>query len=115
MKIGAVIIFRDYAVNDAAQLRFKEDRRIEDRLFVRQDGTLSYFFSIGKSKHLFSNNIFIYVIVEELKNLFENLGFETLECEIVIRRTTNVKEGLDSERRFIQGRWKKIQSSKRLE
>lgn len=44
LKEGGLWLIRDYAVNDAAQLRFKEDRKISDSLFVRQDGTLSYFF-----------------------------------------------------------------------
>jgi methyltransferase-like protein 6 len=108
MKIGAIIIFRDYSANDAAQLRFKEDRKIEDRLFVRQDGTLSYFFTIGTSKlpNISQRNLILFL--DELRSLFENYGFETLECDVVVRRTTNLKEGIDSERRFIQGRWKKI-------
>jgi methyltransferase-like protein 6 len=42
-------LFRDYAVTDAAQARFKSDRKLSDNLFVRQDGTLSYFFDKGIS------------------------------------------------------------------
>jgi len=47
VKPGGLWLIRDYAVNDAAQLRFKDDRKISDTLFVRQDGTLSYFFTKG--------------------------------------------------------------------
>lgn len=47
LKEGCLWLIRDYAVNDAAQLRFKDDRKISDSLFVRQDGTLSYFFDKG--------------------------------------------------------------------
>ncbi len=47
LKPSALWLFRDYAVNDAAQLRFKDDRKISDKLYVRQDGTLSYFFDKG--------------------------------------------------------------------
>ena len=91
MKLGGIVLFRDYAENDAAQLRFKEDRKIEDTLFVRQDGTLSYFFSESYIRHL-----------------FETCGFAPIECGVVHRKTLNIKEGIDSDRRFIQGRWRKI-------
>ena len=91
MKVGGIILFRDYAENDAAQSRFKQDRKIEDNLFVRQDGTLSYFFNLSY-----------------IRKLFEENGFEEIECQIVHRKTINIKEGIDSDRRFIQGRWKKI-------
>jgi methyltransferase-like protein 6 len=47
LKEGGLWLIRDYAVNDAAQLRFKDDRKISDSLYVRQDGTLSYFFDKG--------------------------------------------------------------------
>lgn len=82
------MLFRDYSVQDAAQLRFKADRRIQDNLFVRQDGTLSYFFT-----------------EEELVQLFDECGFKKIECKTVFRRTVNVKEDIDTERRFIQGKW----------
>lgn len=49
LRPGGLWLFRDYAINDAAQYRFKDDRKLSDTLFVRQDGTLSYFFSKGKA------------------------------------------------------------------
>ena len=47
LRPGGVILFRDYARRDLAQLRFSARRRLDDSgdLFARQDGTLSYFFS----------------------------------------------------------------------
>lgn len=50
LRAGGLWLVRDYAVNDAAQMRFKDDRKIDDSLFVRQDGTLSYFFDKGNSR-----------------------------------------------------------------
>ena len=50
MKIGGSILFRDYAVDDLAEIRFSETEKknkIEENCFVRHDGTLAYFFSIG--------------------------------------------------------------------
>ena len=48
IKPGGLLLFRDYAVEDAAQARFKADRKLSESLFVRQDGTLAYFFGRGK-------------------------------------------------------------------
>lgn len=47
LKDGGLWLFRDYAICDAAQQRFKEDRKLGEALYVRQDGTLSYFFDKG--------------------------------------------------------------------
>lgn len=47
VKPDGLWLVRDYAINDAAQHRFGEDRKMSESLFVRQDGTLSYFFSVG--------------------------------------------------------------------
>lgn len=49
LRPGGLWLFRDYAVTDAAQARFKPERKLSDNLFVRQDGTLSYFFDKGIS------------------------------------------------------------------
>lgn len=36
---GTTLLFRDYALNDMAMVRFKPGSKIADRFYVRQDGT----------------------------------------------------------------------------
>lgn len=48
LKPGGTVFFRDYAIYDHAMLRFKRDCKISDRFYVRQDGTFSYYFDLGK-------------------------------------------------------------------
>lgn len=47
MKTGSILIFRDYADGDMAQIRFHDDNKIQDNQFIRSDGTQSYFFTQG--------------------------------------------------------------------
>ena len=89
LKPGGLWLFRDYAVNDAAQLRFKDDNKLTDSLFVRQDGTLSYFFEQG-----------------ELRELVQAHGFEVVECDYHRSKTTNIKQGLEVERVFLQAKFR---------
>lgn len=86
LKSGGVLIMRDYAVNDMAMLRFGPGTKIKDRHYVRQDGTMSYFFTL-----------------EEVEALAGELGLTTRTLEYVQRRTVNKKEGVDVPRVFIQG------------
>ncbi|KAF2361199.1 S-adenosyl-L-methionine-dependent methyltransferase [Trinorchestia longiramus] len=75
---GSVLLFRDYAVNDMAMIRFKPGSKIAERFYVRQDGTRAYYFTL-----------------EELVRLFSSVGFRSSDCRYVHRRTTNFKEGID--------------------
>ena len=60
--------------------------KIKDRHYVRQDGTMTYFFT-----------------KEEVSSLATSVGFETRTLDYVYRRTVNKKEGVDVPRVFIQG------------
>ncbi|KAI9595972.1 methyltransferase-like protein 6-like protein [Syncephalis fuscata] len=62
MRPGGVVIFRDYGLYDQAQLRFKPGHKLEESLYVRQDGTMAYYFS-----------------VEEIRTLFDKAGFDVIE------------------------------------
>jgi len=80
------VYFRDYAINDHAMVRFKKGKCIQDRFYMRQDGTRSYFFTI-----------------EEVSQLVKEAGGEVESLEYINRRTTNLAEKVDVERVFIQG------------
>jgi methyltransferase-like protein 6 len=83
---GGVLLFRDYAVNDMAMIRFGAGTKIAERHYLRQDGTTSYFFAL-----------------DELSALAEAAGFAVRKLEYVHRKTVNKKEELDVDRIFVQG------------
>ena len=91
LKSNGLLIFRDYAVNDMAMFRFGPNTKVGQRRYVRQDGTMTYFFN-----------------KEEIELLLTKCGFETLTLEYVERRTINKKEGVDVPRIFIQGKFRKL-------
>ncbi|KAJ1343394.1 hypothetical protein BSLG_001984 [Batrachochytrium salamandrivorans] len=90
LKPGGVILFRDYGLHDAAQLRFKAENRIDDCFYTRSDGTFSYYFS-----------------KEYFKNLFEPAGFEILDCGYVTKEVVNRKQDMKMDRIFLQARLRK--------
>ncbi|XP_003487297.1 tRNA N(3)-methylcytidine methyltransferase METTL6 isoform X1 [Bombus impatiens] len=92
LDIGGIVLFRDYGLYDMAQLRFKPGHKISENLYMRQDGTRTYYFS-----------------EEEVLNLFESTGFKVLSCSYVQRRTINLKEKIDVPRIFVQGKFGKFQ------
>lgn len=48
-----------------------------------------------------------YFSVEQVARLFESVGFETLDCTYIQRRTINLKENIDVPRIFVQAKFKK--------
>lgn len=90
LKPGGLVLFRDYGLYDMAQLRFKPGHKIAENLYMRQDGTRSYYFSDQELAHMFSSN-----------------GFDVVTNNYVHRRTLNLKEGIDVPRIFLQGKFRK--------
>jgi SAM-dependent methyltransferase len=92
LKVGGKVLVRDYATNDAAQLRFEQtpgSRLLEEGLFCRGDGTQAFFFRL-----------------EVLRNLWEAGGcFRTDQCE---EKTAEPVVPGGHLRRFVQGVFVKI-------
>lgn len=90
LKPGGMVLFRDYAIGDHAMTRFDEGSKIDDRFFVRQDGTRVFYFD-----------------QESVTELFQNVGFEAVKVEYIKKTTVNRKENIRLERTFLQGTFKK--------
>lgn len=86
VKSDGCVIFRDYGAFDHSMLRFDRNSMISDRFYARQDGTRAYYF-----------------YTDELREIFEDCGFQTIKCDYVFRKTENFKEEICIERTFIEG------------
>jgi methyltransferase-like protein 6 len=82
---GGFLCFRDYGVYDMTHLRLR--RRVGESLYVREDGTLAYFFSI-----------------EYLGRLLRACGFEVLELRYATVEVPNRKEGIRMRRVFVHAK-----------
>ncbi|KAI8072551.1 S-adenosyl-L-methionine-dependent methyltransferase [Gongronella butleri] len=93
LKPGGIVLLRDYGLYDEAQIKFsaQTDKKLENNLYVRQDGTLSYFFSL-----------------DDLQQRFEAEGFRTEVNEYVYRETRNRKMELQVDRIFVQAKFVKL-------
>ena len=92
---GGLVLFRDYAVGDGAQLRLQQSRAAKQldetaRFFVRQDGTRAYYFG-----------------AEQLCDMWEAAGFDVLRCEYSARQTINHKKGVALDRRYVTAKFRK--------
>ncbi|KAJ1660045.1 hypothetical protein IWQ61_000976 [Dispira simplex] len=88
LKPNGKVLFRDYGIYDAAQLRFKPGSKLCENFYVRQDGTMAYYFS-----------------QEYLTQIFTDAGFKSISSEYVLRKTTNVKNNLEVDRIFVQAKF----------
>ncbi|KAL8235186.1 hypothetical protein R6Q59_021286 [Mikania micrantha] len=86
MKPNAYVLFRDYATGDLAQERLTcKDQKIGENFFVRGDGTRAFYFS-----------------VEFLKSLFQENGFNTVECGLCCKQVENRSREIVMNRRWVQ-------------
>ena len=98
LRVGGLLLIRDYAEGDGAQARLRgathaKQLDAEGRFFVRQDGTRAYYFGDG-----------------ELPALVEGRGcFETLRCDVRERTTVNKAKGLAIGRKFVQATFRKVE------
>lgn len=91
LKRGGIVLFRDYAWGDAAQLRFDKtpsSRLLETGLYLRGDGTKAYFFTEAV-----------------LRKLFEDGGFECVE---LAERQAEPSHVGGNPRRFLQAMFRKL-------
>ena len=90
LRPGGFVAFRDYGSWDMAMLRFPGAQQVEDRLYLRQDGTLAYFFELEDVEALAAS---VGLVVEELR-----------WCRIVV---TNRKNGSQMRRIFVHAKLRK--------
>jgi len=88
LKPGGVILFRDYAVNDMTQIRFKPGHKIDQHLYMRQDGTRTLFFTVDK-----------------IKEIVQSAGLSVIDLCYVHSKTVNKREDIDLPRTFVQGKF----------
>lgn len=88
---GGLLMFRDYGLHDMAMFRFKPGTKVKERHYVRHDGTMTYFFTL-----------------DEMAEMAAKAGFKVEVNDYVTRRTINVKENIDVQRIFVQGKYKRI-------
>jgi len=90
LKPGGLLLFRDYAKYDLAQIRLAvKQTRLSEDFYVRGDNTRAKFFT-----------------EEELKKLFEQ-SFECMHIRTHARVFTNRKTAIEMKRLWVQGMWRK--------
>lgn len=90
LRPGGILLFRDYGKYDMTQLRFKAERLIRPDLYVRGDGTAVHYFE-----------------TEEISNLAQEAGFQTLCCDVDRRLLVNRFRKLTMYRIWIQAKFLK--------
>ena len=90
LKPGGLLLFRDYGLYDMTMLRFAPWQRISDRLYQRQDGTLSYFFAL-----------------EVVREIFTKAGFVERELEFCCVQLMNRRKEVPMKRVWVHAKFQK--------
>ena len=91
LKMGGLLLIRDYGLYDMTQLRFPGAALIGENLYMRQEGTLAYFFA-----------------KEDLHRRLEASGFRKIELEYHCVHSHNRKKGTILKRVFIHAIYEKV-------
>ncbi|RKP27475.1 S-adenosyl-L-methionine-dependent methyltransferase [Syncephalis pseudoplumigaleata] len=108
---GGVVLFRDYGLYDMAQLRFKPGHKLEENLYVRQDGTMAYYFTVEHVQRLFDEAGFD-VLPQEEKEAKEDEEAATSTSSsssltYITRTNVNRYRAMSMHRIFVQGRFRR--------
>lgn len=90
LKPGGLLLFRDYGLYDMTMLRFAPRQHISSCLYQREDGTLSYFFSL-----------------EVVRSLFTQAGFVEQELEYCCVLLTNRRKQVPMKRVWVHAKFHK--------
>lgn len=93
LRPNGLVLMRDYAQDDGAMLRFdlKPECKLDERFYVRQDGTRAYFFN-----------------KQQLCDMFSSVGFACQSIEYVKRETLNRATNERFARIFVQAKFIKL-------
>lgn len=89
-----MLLIRDYGVYDHSMIRFDKGHKLDEKFYVRQDGTRTFFFSLEDL-----DNIFLFPFNQN------SILYEKSISEYVFRETVNIKENLRVPRVFIQSKF----------
>ena len=110
-------MIRDYGVYDHSMIRFEPGHKLDDKFYVRQDGTRTFFFSLSEidrllldpfsqaeinGEHVVASDPAADAATAESS---ESPLFTKMANEYVFRETVNVKENLRVPRVFVQSKF----------
>lgn len=85
LRPGGMILFRDYALYDLTQLRFKGKSYLAENYYVRADGTTSYFFTAELVDKIFKAAGLIQVELKQDNRLLVNRSKSLKMCRCWIQ------------------------------
>jgi len=109
LKPGGEVLFRDYGRGDLAQVRFKKGRYLEENFYIRGDGTRVYFFERDELVKIWTGK----AADEEDSptEVADATGFEVLNLGVDRRLLVNRAKQLKMYRCWMQGRFRKKQTT----